>query len=438
MRADDDLDAELDLRHRAFGPMDSAEREYWLDEMRGCIADGRQFGVWDGGLLVGAARFYDMRQYWHGRALPMAGVGGVKVAPEARGRGVGRALMAELLGAMAERGYPLSVLYPATAHIYRSFGWELAGGHYRAEVPGRSLGPLLPPDPEVGLPGQIGGPAVSAGAGGSALPAAPAGAGGSAVPAAPVEAGLAGRRPAVRRAGPDDAEEVIAVLGAVHAAARDCGPATFDPASVRRWLASPDLFSYLAADGFLGYGWHGGSHSEIMVHVLQAASAATARTLWGIVASHASVTEIVRATVGPSDPVGWLTREPDVSLHQHKTWMLRVLDPAAAIAGRGFPVAADTSVALQLADPDLPANAGLYTLAVGDGRGALTPGVTPRTAAPTTVPQVLLGPRGFAALYAGVPTATLRIAGLLAGGDEGTDCALDAVFACRPYLLDYF
>ena len=114
MRADDDVDAELDLRHRSFGPMDEADREYWRAEVRGCIDDGRQVGVWQDGLLVGAARFYDMRQFWHGRAVPMGGVGGVKVAPEARGRGIGRALMTAVLAAMAERGYPLSALYPAT------------------------------------------------------------------------------------------------------------------------------------------------------------------------------------------------------------------------------------------------------------------------------------------------------------------------------------
>jgi predicted acetyltransferase len=32
----------------------------------------------------------DMRQWWHGRAVPMAGVAGIKVAPEYPGRGVGR------------------------------------------------------------------------------------------------------------------------------------------------------------------------------------------------------------------------------------------------------------------------------------------------------------------------------------------------------------
>jgi predicted acetyltransferase len=414
MRADDDIDAELDLRHRAFGPMDAASHEYWRAEMLGCIADERQFGVWDGGRLVGAARYYDMRQYWLGRPVPMAGVGGVKVAPEARGQGVGRALMKELLGVMIERGYVLSVLYPATARLYRSLGWELAGGNYRADVPGRSLGSLLPPDPEV-----------------TADPAEPDRAGPD-----PAASG-AGQQTQVRRAVPQDAEQVIAVLAGVYAAAGDCGPAVGDAGTVRRWLADPDLFSYLAADGFLGYGWHG-SDREINVHVLQAGSARTARALWGIVASHASVTEVVHATVGPQDPIAWLTTEPDVTLHMHRTWMLRVLDPAAAIAGRGFPAGANARAVLRLADSAVPAGAGLHTLTVRDGEGSLISGPTTPTAGSRALPPVSLGQRGFAALYAGVPMSTLRLAGLAAGGDEESDGQLDAAFACQPFLLDYF
>lgn len=402
MRADDDIDAELDLRHRAFGPMGEADRAYWRGEVLGCIEGGRQFGVWDGPDLLGAARYYDMRQYWHGRAVPMAGVGGVKVAPEARGRGVGRALMTELLAEMSGRGYPLSVLYPATARLYRSLGWELAGGHYQADVPARSLGGLLPPDRQ-------------------------------ATPAEPGGHGDGGER-GVRRAGLDDAKAVIEVLGAVHAAARDCGAATMDVASVRRWLAGNGLFAYLAQDGFLAYGWHGQTDKAIRVEILQAGSAATARQLWGIVASHASVTQTIHAAVGPADPITWLTTEPDVAVRNAHGWMLRVLDPVAAIAGRGFAAGTSARVMLRLADPGLPDNAGLYTLTVGDGAGSLDRAGTPGRADPV----LTLGPRGFAALYAGVPLATLRVAGLVSGGDPGTDAALGAVFAASPYLLYYF
>jgi predicted N-acetyltransferase YhbS len=404
MRAGDDLDAELDLRHRSFGPMSSDTRARVRAELADDLSTGRQFGVWDGGQMVGAAMYHDMMQYWHGRPVRMAGVGGVKVAPEARGRGVGRALMTALLTEMAGQGYALSTLYPATAQIYRSLGWELAGGNYRAEIPGRSLGALLPADP--------------------ALPPSPAG-------VQPAETGI-------RRAREQDAEHVISVLGAVHSAARDCGPATRDEASVRRWLADPGLFAYLARDGFLAYRWHGGTSKAILIEALQAGSADTVRALWGIVASHASVTDVVRATTGPCDPVSWLTREPDVSVTRLRHWMLRVLDPAAAIAGRGFPAGVRAAVPIELADPQLPAHAGSCTLTVAAGRGSLSRGLTGLPASSPPATPVALGPRGFAAMYAGVPMATLRAAGLAAGGDQVTDAALDSAFAAQSFLLDYF
>ena len=80
-----------------------------------------------------------MRQWWHGRPVPMAGVAGVQVAPEYRGQGVGRAVMTALAELMTERGYPLSVLYPATMTIYRSLGWEIAGHLHEAVLPARAL-----------------------------------------------------------------------------------------------------------------------------------------------------------------------------------------------------------------------------------------------------------------------------------------------------------
>ncbi len=52
------------------------------------------------------------------------------------------------------------------------------------------------------------------------------------------------------------------------------------------------------------------------------------------------------------------------------------------------------------------------------------------------MPRLTIG--GMSALFAGVPTSTLRRAGLLAGGTPGTDEFLGTAFAARPYMLDYF
>jgi predicted acetyltransferase len=284
------------------------------------------------------------------------------------------------------------VLYPATAPLYRSLGWELAGALYRGVIPARSLASLLPPE-------------------------------------GPAQPG-----PALRRATPDDADEVIAVLGAVHESGGHCGPATYDAATVRRWwLSDENRFCYLAADGFLAYGWHE-DHSEISVRVALAGSPQTTRALWSIVGSHAPMAKQVHAVVTPDDPVAWLTREPDLRLESRLRWMLRVVDAPAAIAGRGFPAAVTVTVGLQTDDAQLPANEGNWTLEISGGKGALTR--NSGLASPGT--PVRLGARGFAALYGGVPMATLRHAALASGGDPGADEALDAAFASKPFLLDAF
>jgi len=402
---DDDLAADLDLARRAFGPFDATEGARRLVSASGSVAAGRHFGAFGGGRLLGSARFFDMVQWWHGRSLPMAGVAGVSVAPEARGAGVGRALMTALLAEIAASGYPLSVLYPSTMTIYRTLGYEAAGGMYQVSMPARSLRALAPPDrAAAGIP-ATGRPAESA--------------------------------PSLRRAGPDDAAEIDAVVGRVHEAARDCGPVAFDPV-VSRWLLDDqDLFCYLADDGFLAYGWSGG-HSEIVVYGAVAGSAATARALWSVVASHDSMAGTVRAFCGPADPVSWLTREPEVSLTRRYQWMLRVVDAEAAIAGRGFPASARATVTLRLDDGLFPANAGLWRLTVSGGKGILSgPETDGSTGLPAAAP-VILGARGFAALYAGTPVGTLRLAGLAAGGDPAADAALDAAFAGPAFMLDYF
>ena len=407
---DDDLAPDLDLARRAFGPFGEQEGARRLASARESVAAGRHFGAFGGGRLLGSARFFDMAQWWQGRSLPMAGVAGVKVAPEARGTGVGRALMTALLAEIAARGYPLSVLYPSTMTIYRSLGYEAAGGMYQVSMPARSLRALAPPDrPTADRP-----TADHSAAGGRAE-----------------------GPPGLRRAGPDDAAEIEAVVGRVHELARDCGPVTFDPVVSRQLLDDQDLFCYLADDGFLAYTWSGG-HSEIVVCCAVAGSAPTARALWSVVASHDSMAGTIRAFCGPYDPVSWLTREPEVSLSRQYQWMLRVVDAEAAIAGRGFPASAEVAVALRLDDELRPANSGLWKLAVSGGKGALLRHGTDGAAQLPQAAPLILGARGFAALYAGTPVATLRLAGLAAGGGAAGDAALDSAFAGTAFMLDHF
>jgi len=352
-----------------------------------------------------------MRQWWHGRSMPMAGVAGVKVGPEHRGRGVGTAMMAALLADVADRGFPVSALYPATVPLYRAFGWEIAGGTYQAVVPSRSLAALIPADVAGGTgPGEPGEP------------------GEAGEPSEPGEPGGAAR---LRRATADDGPAIVAVKGRVHEALRHCGPNTREPRELRDWLANPDHFGYLADDGFLSYRWARGTE-ELAVDELVAASAGTARALWQILASHATMADQVRACLPPDDTVQWLTRESDVQIRRRNAWMLRIVDAPAAIAARGFPAGVTLSVPVEIADPARPANSGRWRLEVTGGQGSLRRADAEAAAAD----PLRLGARGLAALFGGAPAGALRLAGLLAGGDRGTDNQLDAAFGAAAFLLD--
>jgi predicted acetyltransferase len=440
---DDDLGAELDLRRRAFGPISAGRLPSWTKGLQASIDQGALVGAFDGRRLVGSARYHVMRQWWHGRSMPMAGVAGVKVAPEERGRGVGTAMMAAILELISERGFPVSVLFPSTAPLYRAGGWEIAGRRYETVLDARSAAALARPD--------------QPGAGHAAEDA-----------------------PKVRRATPADAAAIVEIEGLVHGQLLHCGPDTREPWMLSDWLDDEDRFAYFADDGFLSYRWSD-DRDEIVVDELIAASAATARAWWQILASHATIASRIRACLPPDDPVTWLTRDPAAEILQTDIWMLRVVDAPAAIAARGYPAAAALSVHLDLADAARPANSGRWLLEVSAGAGSLTrlgdappaldrpvldapvparpvldaavpsppvpsppvldaPALDPPVSAPpAAAPAVLsLGARGFAALFAGVPVHTLRLAGLATGGDAATDDALGTAFCGPAFTQDRF
>jgi predicted acetyltransferase len=404
LTADDDLHEQRDLGERAFGLMSPSWRKEWLRRNEAVVAAGRYFGVFDGRRQVGGAMFHDMRQWWSGRELPMAGIGAVKMAPEVRGQGLGRRLMTEVLHEIAARGYPLSALYPATMPIYRSLGWELAGGRYHAVVPTRSLRDVVPPDKAL-------------------TPSTPL------TPSAPLTQNDSGI-PSLRQVTAADAAEVRRVLRHAHQAARDCGPVIRDLASIQDWLeGSRDAYRYLCDDGFISYQWQPGNE-RLFVDWMAAASPGTQRALLALLAGHASTAESIEIRTSSDGPLWWLLRERDAELVKRSMWMLRVVDAQAAIASRGFSGGVAGVVSLNVVDA-LPGTGGPWELTVSGGQGKLER-AEPDPAALT------VGARGLAALYAGTPVATLRFAGLASGGNAEDDAFLTTAFGCSAYMLDDF
>ncbi|MFI6990948.1 enhanced intracellular survival protein Eis [Nonomuraea wenchangensis] len=372
----DDLDQVLDLRKRAFGPIGPADSETWRQAVTPVLGEGRYLGVFDGSRLTAAARLRQFTQWWHGRPQPMAGVAGVTVSPEDRGRGVGTRLMRAVIERGVELGDAVSALYPATTPIYRSLGYEHAGGMRKVTLPAEALRGLRPS-------GQV----------------------------------------KLRRMGPSDAAELIAVLHKVHGAARSSGPVSYDERTWGLWLADDD-FRYIADDGFVIYRWHG---QDIQIDTLVAGSPETARALWSMVGTSSSIAKNVIAPLAPDDPVLWLLPERSQDHVTEQRWMFRVLDVAAAVERRGYPAAVSCEAVVAVQDP--VRGEGTWRLDISGGSGTATP--------VAGAPAAVLTANGLSALYCGVPTSTLRVVGLMSG-DERFDEVLDAAFAAKPYMLDYF
>jgi len=376
-----DHDAALDVRLRSFGALSADGLTWWDPLFEKMVAASRALGVFHDDHLVATARIHGYRQVWGGRPLPMAGIAGVVVAPEWRGRGVATRLMTAVLERAAGLGDVVSVLFPAALPPYRRLGWELAGAVSRT---------TFSPD---GLR-RLGGQGV-----------------------------------AVRRAAAADAEQMQTLLRRDAELGRASGPLELTQDDVRELLSDAENFCYLADDGVLVYAWDG---SDLRVERVAAQTAETLRALWSIVGSGASAVRTVYTYQPPQDPIHWLLAgKAGIDVGEDR-WMLRILDARAAVAGRGFPAGVTADLPLLLDDPWLVGCSGSFRLVVSGGSGELVPDQERRADA------VLLGPNGLAALYAGTPAHTLRLTGLLSGDSTELDAALDAVFASRCYLLDTF
>jgi len=333
--------------------------------------------------VVAAGGLWDFRQWWHGRPIPMAGVAGVVVAPECRGRGVGKLLVRGLLQRSRELGYPLAALYPATVPIYRRLGFEYGGARYRFAFGTDAL------------------------------------------------RGLSGAAVALREAGPDDAPRLRELGTQLRHQGRESGPLGWPEPHVRRWLEERGTFCYLADDGFVAYSWDG---QDLRVDELVACSESTTRALWATVGSGASIARRVTAFVSPQDPVHLLVDQEAEHESSVQPWMIRLLDAPVAVAARGWPDAVELDVPLVTRDAELSDHSGAWRLQVASGRGRLE-----RTGTADAGGSLVLDARGLAGLFAGIPVTTLRRVSTATGGSASTDARLDAAFAGpTPYMLDHF
>lgn len=340
--------------------------------------------VVEDGAIRGGCGFYSFGQHWGGARLPIIGIAGVGVAPEARGKGLARTFLVETMRQARERGVPLAGLYASSAAVYRSLGFEQAGTTIRWSAPIASLPP-----------------------GDAALPC-----------------------------GPFDPNEDTSLRGLYDARARSWSGHLHRNEAMWQRIARPykgiaRAYRFGSADapeGYVVYTHDAGEnlHFSVVIKDLVLTTPRAAQRAMALFSGLRSLATDLRWLGCASDPLVSLLPEQTSKPIEHSRWMLRILDPIRALAMRGYEH--DGAARVRVRDPLF----GDVTLAIGveDGRASVQP-IDDAT--------LVLDTRALAALYAGqTRPSTLRLMGLVEGPDEELH-ALAALFADRePWLCDWF
>ena len=398
---DADLPAVLAIRNRSFGPL-AVGGDAWWQRVSAETLGGRMIAVVDkSDTVLGAGRIRPYEQAWGGRHLKMGGVAGVYVEPSARGGGVATTLTRALITRMGELGDVVSCLFPTTATLYRRSGYEIGGVQTRMTYAAHHLRDLGP---------ARAGRAASTG---------------------------------LRPARPGDAQQMHDLARASHTRHGASGAMVRSVAALTGMLERDELIAYVVDGGFVVYDL---SEQAVTVEELVATTPETAATLWGVVGSGSSATPTVHTFLDPRDPVTLALGGLPVVEVQQMPWMARVVDLGAAFEARGFGRHTSVEADLLVDDPEAPANTGRWSLSIRDGRGTATrtDDAPARGDAGTLLADGMAADglrveaRGLAALWCGWSVSRLRQAGLASGGNADGDAALDAVFACQPFITEYF
>lgn len=352
--------------------------------------------AFDGARVAGTSRAVAFDQWVGGARVPCAGVSGVAVLPEHRGRGLAGELMRQLLQRRRESGDAVSVLYPANAALYRRLGYEYAGLRPRFSAPVADL-PSSRGEVAEMAEGDI-----------------------SAVMACFSRYASAHTGP-VESADPSRwASHILAHKG--------------EGVQQRTVVVPGDQGVAGYASYFQEGSFDNGGFGVTCKHLV-ALDARALRTLLGYFRRFENAAAQFAWHGPPSTgPTGLALSSTAFSIGPAlRRWMGRVLDVPRALEARGYPPSVAAEVVVGVEDPLFPANAGPWTLHVEHGQARVAPAPAP-AAAGRPLPIGLLS-----ALYTGFATpADLVVLGAM-DDDDPRLAPLSALFAGPvPWMPDFF
>ena len=357
LRAGDEM-AKRTVTRQAFGTQDPIDPARPLPPLDQIVA------AYDGDTIVGCVTLLRDAQYFGGRPVTSGGIAQVSVAAHARGRNIARRMMREALDRLHASGCAISALYPTTATLYRSVGYEIAGHQAITQV---DIGEL------------------------------------------PRDHGDTVFTPAT-----------ICDLRAIYDAVAPAHDGWLVRGDARWQILGYDFdkspqpsATYLAhRDGQLvggvAYRQIAGERRsvDLMAGQLLALDRRAARAVLALLGAHGTMAGALRTTL----PEWELQAAIDNGQRTKRTfampWMVRIVDVAGAVAQRGYNPHVDVEVDLELSDDLLAHNNGRFVLRVRDGAGSLEPGGGGRVA---------LDIREFAAAFTGQRPGEARLAAAFGG-----------------------
>lgn len=332
-----------------------------------------------GGAVAAGLHIHTFGQWFGGRAVKTAGIGAVSVAAAHRGGGAGSALMRHTLSDLHSRGFPISVLYPATQPVYRRAGYEQAGNYIGYKLPTQNID-------------------------------------------------LRERTPGLRTADRDDAMQLYQ-----RRARRGAGnlERTADQWKYVLPTGDPGVHAFSVDDGYVSFTQRrtrdGG---EIHCRDLVALSADAARRLLSLFADHRSQVAHVHWHGPPADPVLYVLAEQWHEIRERMLWMLRVVDVRTALSDRGYPAGLDAELHLDVRDDVLPWNDGRFVLEISNGSASVRKGGRGR---------MRIDVRGLSPLFTGHHSAAeLLVSGYVDATDRELATAQRIFAGPAPWMPDFF
>lgn len=341
-----------------------------------------------------------MGQYFGGKSVPMLGIAGVAVAPEARGAGVGLRLMQEAIGECAREGWALTGLYASTQSLYRQVGYEQAGHRFETRIAAHRVAD------RGGLPKIEGDSSIV------------------------VQPLTEAHEDAVRRCYAAFASSFDGML--------DRGAYCWHRTRKMRDGTMSKGFGFIADGEVEGYVFLNQTrkpetgHHDVGLMDMAFSTPRGARATARFLSNFGTVADDVIFCGGPLHPLLALLPQQICQVTKRDFWMIRVVDVKRALEGRGYTRGVRGEVTLELSDRLIPANHGRWTLDAEGGRGRVRPGGGGAC--------VRLDIRALGPIYSGLWTVRqAALLGLLAGDPAALD-AMAAIFggSGTPWMIDMF